>query len=132
MTRRFRRGTVFATLLLWQAGSAFALDGSALSSMPGTAVNEKAAHCHAPANAPMAAGDSTTGAHTFVSSDDSAAKDQPACCVPDSCKCSAAPGGLAVSNCALRGCSVLKALPASVPKAPPITERASSPFRPPI
>ena len=130
MMRRFHRGSVFATLLLWQAG--LALDGTAFASMPGKAVGGSAAHCHASTTQSTAAGVLTAGVHSPVLSDDSGATHLPACCGTDSCKCSAAGGSLAVSNAARREFSACKASPASALCAPRITERASTPFRPPI
>ena len=132
MKRRFHRGTVFASLLVWQAGLALASQGSAFASMPDESVTGFAAHCHAPAHHSMAGGSSTTGTDTAVLSDDSGAKGQPECCTTDACKCGAAPGGLAMSNVAPRRFTTLKSPPARVPDAPPITQRASSPFRGPI
>ena len=116
MVRHLHRGIIFATLLLWQAGIAFAM-------VPRDSTVGSAASCHA--HVP-------NSTESVAQSGQSGGDNKPACCSTVLCKCGVAPGAVTLTIATPR--SVIASSPASsdLTAAPPITARASDPFRPPI
>lgn len=116
MARHLHRGIIFATLLLWQVGVAFAM-----APRDSTLGNAASCHAHVP-----------NSTDSVAQSGQSGGDNKPACCSTDLCKCGVAPSAVTLTVAAPR--SVIASNPASsdLPDAPPITRHASDPFRPPI